>query len=120
MTIQDIQFQLMEEASFNGFNGKQVVRDLKAHPELWQGVVMDRAGYGGCISLIKLRDISENYWNVDTVYILAKKGKENELYDLAETWNADEIDWIPDKEAQRALGSWGPSKEKQLLRVWWD
>jgi hypothetical protein len=83
MTIQDIQFQLMEEASFNGFDGKQVVRDLKAHPELWEGVVMDRAGYpdrdsagfGGCICLIKLRDISENYWNVDTVYILAKKGK---------------------------------------------
>lgn len=128
-TPQGLQFELMKHASFNGFQGELVVRDLESNPELWKGAVMDRAGfnstgekYKAVINLIKLRDLPE-YWNVDTLFITPQKGKEDELEALARTWNADEVAWIGGEEANSDLGS--HSKElrenpRQILRVWWD
>ena len=114
--IQKLQFALMKEASFNGFLGEQVVDDLLSHKDLWKGVVMDRLD-----DLIKLRDISDGYWNVDTLFILPS-GKDNaKLATLAANWNADEIDWIEGDEAQRLLGVGGSTyKGLRILRVWWD
>lgn len=132
MTIQELQFELMERASFNGFDGEKVVASLQNHSNLWRGVVMDRAYYGeanehgwvsGGVNLIKLRDIKDNYWNVDTLFILPTQGKETELELLAQEWGADEVDWVGGEEACRMLGSYSPegrSNSKAILRVWWD
>lgn len=128
--IQDIQFELMEHASFNNFDGRQVVASLKKNPDLWKGVVMDRADYcteshdgfaGPIINLIKLRDIGENYWNVDTLFVLPKGGKEDELEKLANAeWGADEVGWVGGKEAAGMLGASSLKNDKQILRVWFD
>lgn len=123
MTIQELQFQLMRQASFNSFDGEKVVKSLLKHKDLWRGVIMDRAGYAGidyspysaCIDLIKLRDIEDNLWNVDTVYILPKEGKEKELEKLAKTWGADEVDY-----EDGDLGTSGAGVNNKVLRVWWD
>lgn len=116
--IQQLNMDLIRESSFNSFDGEQVASALTDHPELWRGVVLDRMD-----SLIKLRDIADGHWNVDTLFILPKVGKEDELKAMADTWDADEVDWIEGKEAAELLGAWlrgsGDAK-KVILRVWWD
>jgi hypothetical protein len=131
MSIQELQFELMKQSTFNEFDGERVVKSLQKHEDLWRGVIMDRSSYcfhgrlgdqedGEKIDLIKLRDIEDNCWNVDTVYLLPQEGKEDEIYKVAKGWGADEVSWIGGKEAGSLLGSSGMKSEKQILRVWWD
>jgi hypothetical protein len=112
--VQKLQFELMKRASFNEFDGARVVADLIAHRDLWEGVVMTRIRHH---DLICLRDISENVWHVDTVFILAKEGKARELERLAKTWEADEVSWLSEKEASDLLGMYPCIGG--VLRIWW-
>lgn len=123
--VQMLQFELMRKASFNNYDGNFVVDDLLAHSDLWEGVVMDRADYYYSsaaseqdearrarhqepVDLIKLRDIGEGYWNVDTVYLVPAEGKRKELEALARNWGADEVDWMRNTHVG------------EYLRVWFD
>jgi hypothetical protein len=70
-----------------------------------------------------LRDIEDDYWNVDTLCLLPKPGKEDELMILALGWDADEVFWIPGSAAGSYLGQHSRELDinpKALLRVWWD
>ena len=123
-TVQDLQFELMERSSFNEFDGEQVVKDLKENDELWSGVIIDRAGYSSRyhentepIDLIKLRDIGDDVWNADTVYILTTGENDDRLELIASKWEADEVDWIEGEPAGAMLGS---NVGHRVLRVWWD
>lgn len=129
MNPQQLQLELMKVASFNKFNGEKVVQDLLENRDLWKGALMDRAGfnrtgekYEAVIDLVKLRDLPD-YWNVDTLFITPRVGKEEELEKLANTWGADEVSYIGGEKAAGKLGTWSPetrSNPKQILRVWWD
>jgi hypothetical protein len=115
-SVQELQLELMRRASFNEFDGAMVVAELKSHPDLWEGALMDRP------DLIKLRDLSE-IWNVDTLWITPRPGKEDQLWNLAAQWDADEIDWIGGDGACRLLGFWSreaSKRQQQILRLWWD
>ena len=121
--VQKLQLKLIERASFNNFEGKKVVADLIEHKDLWRGVVMDRAGYsfreqpsGEVIDLIKLRDIEDDYWNVDTLYILTSGKDDTKLVSLAKSWGADEIDWYDEEKSSDLMGG-GDGK---ILRIWFD
>jgi hypothetical protein len=131
MTIQELQFELIKKSSFNEFDGEKVVKDLEDNKELWRGAVMtcgsysrpNSVGYSDVTDLLCLRDISENYWNVDTLFITPKLGKEEELEKLAKSWGADEIDYYGGEQACDMLGSSSPelrANKKQILRIWWD
>ena len=75
------------------------------------------------ISLIKLRDLPQGVWNVDTLFLLPERGREDQLENLARTWKADEIEWIGGEEADSALGRYSledRNNPRQVLRVWWD
>ena len=130
MTAQELQFELMKQATFNEFNGEQVVKDLLANSDLWQGALMTRGsfsrpdsqGYSDVTDLISLRDLPD-YWNVDTLFIVPKEGKQDELEKLAKTWQADEVDWYGGEQACQMIGSWSPegrANPKQFIRIWWD
>src|SRR5436190_2436159 len=92
---QKLQFMLMLEARFNGFDPFVVVGDLFPHRDLWHGAVMDRAFYlPGDKSpplsplrtdLIKLRD-GERSWNVDTLFILTGGGKRERWQEVTKGW----------------------------------
>lgn len=114
MTIQELNFELIKRSSFNDFNGDLVVEDLLKNKPLWKGVVLDRLG-----SLIKLRDIDSDSWNVDTLFILPSNVDNDKLFKIASSWNADEVDWLGKDESERLLGSWNNGNTK-ILRVWWD
>lgn len=116
--VQQLNFELMKEASFNFFNGWQVTKDLEDHKDLWRGAIMTRMN-----DLITLRDIENSSYNVDTLFILASETNKDKLELLAKTWNADEVDWIEGGEACNLLGSWSKElgeKRKVILRIWWD
>lgn len=114
--VQELQFELMREASFNSFDGDHVTASLKDNPTLWRAAVMTRLD-----DLIYLRDIPDGHWNIDTLYILPAPGKEDQLRKLANDWGADEVDWIGAKEGSKLLGSSVPrNSERVILQVWWD
>ena len=112
--IQAIQFDLMRRSSFNNFDGPRVARDLLRHRRLWCGAILDRVGDD---ALIKLRDIDENYWNVDTLYVLSSEANDAALVGLAHHWQADAIQWVGGAAASKQLGVSGRSR---ILEVWWD
>jgi hypothetical protein len=110
--VQELHLALIEAASFNDFDGKQVVRSLRKHRDLWHSALMDGETWGGQpIYGIKLRDLQQGYWNVDTLYIVAtEKGvADNALLKVVKRWHADEIDWAEVKYV-----------DAPVLRVWWD
>lgn len=121
--VQKLNFELMKKATFNSFDGEKVVKALEEHQDLWVGAVMDRASYcmhksdespvSEKIDLIKLRDISDGYWNIDTLFIVPQVGQEDQLEMLAKTWEADEVDWMSNPDL-------GTSRPPRVLRVWWD
>ena len=139
--VQRLNLRLMELASFNNFNGKQVVKDLLDNRELWEACIMDSPSYfdigisnkfkhGETINLIKLRDM-DNYtknrlpfevWNVSTLFILVKPEDVKKIREISRSWGADEFSIIPDELAGNWLGGYGGTnkKMKKLLRLWWD
>jgi len=70
------------------------------------------------ISLIKLRDLNQGIWNVDTLYVLLMPGSKAKFERLAGPWGPDEIECVPEKEANWLMG--GGQKERILYRLWWD
>jgi hypothetical protein len=107
----------MRRSSFNEFDRPRVVRDLRAHRRLWCGVVMDRLGSG---QLIKLRDIDQDIWNVDTVYILSSRVDDAALTRLARRWHADDVSWLSHADTSDLLGESDPQHRRRVLLVWWD
>lgn len=111
--VQELMLRLMELASFNNFDGFEVVKWLRENRDLWDGVVMLRG------DLIMLRDIKDDSWNVDTVYILASGHDDDKLFTAIEnSWGADEVSYLSEEEASHELGQW-PCKQKVIM-VWWD
>ena len=125
-TVQDIQLELIRRRKFNAFDGERIAAQLWEHRELWEAALMDRLalsnwGQPPANGLIKLRDLSSDDWNVDTLFILshdaacAKK--------LAEIFKMDEsggmVSVYDDSEAvDLALGS--GREERAIVSIWWD
>lgn len=116
--MQEMEFDRIMRSSFNDFDGPAVVQLLRQRRDLWEGVVMDRAGYvsvpegtsigyASAIDLIKLRDIGANYWNVDTLFITPAVGKKSELEVYVRAhFGADEVDYFEDRNAGTVLRVW--------------
>jgi hypothetical protein len=125
-TVQEIQLELIRRTQFNAFDGERVVAALMAHRELWEAVLMDRFCFsnpGGLPSagLIKLRDLADNYWNVDTLYVLCPDAASaRQLGEMAETEGWGEMVQVhnDEKEVQSALG--GTGRPHAIVSIWWD
>ena len=113
-TVQELHLELIKRASFNNFDGEAVVASLLKHTDLWEAVIMTRLDFH---ELIVLRDMTTNSNNVCELYILTDDEHAQTLKDLAQTWNADEVDF--EEHPDNRLGSYG-SKVGKILRVWWD
>src|SRR5437879_3829495 len=72
-SVQEIQLELIRRSSFNEFDGERVLASLMRHRSLWLAVLMDRPGP---TDLIKLRDLPDNHWNVDTLFVLTATQKQ--------------------------------------------
>ena len=69
--------------------------------------------------LIKLRDLADNTWNVDTLYILATDTRNAwRLAEVAEDWEADTVEVFEQEATERELG--GGIEQQRLVVMWWD
>jgi hypothetical protein len=125
-TVQEIQLELIRRTQFNAFDGERVGAALVAHRDLWEAVLMDRfclsnPGRLPSLGLIKLRDLSSNYWNVDTLYILCPDAASaRQLAGIAETEDWGGMVQVHDdaEEVESALGS--ARRPYAVVSVWWD
>ncbi len=126
-SVQDIQLELVRRTGFNSFDGERIAASLLEHRVLWEAVVFDRLPADRTrllpmSGLIKLRDLRENLWNVDTLYILTSdRNRAEKLAEIAkyEKWGSDEM-FIFDEPDQIDATLGGPAPGKAIVRVWWD
>jgi hypothetical protein len=126
-SVQEIQLELIRRRRFNEFDGKKIVGSLRRHRKLWEAVVFDAHGISdegsgvGGLNLIKLRDLSSNYWNVDTLFILCREiGDARQLTEIAEAedWKADSMHIHQNSnDLSLALGTSDPGI---VVEFWWD
>jgi len=113
-TVQEIQLELIRRHQHNYFEGEEVAEDLMAHREWWEAVLMDTSA-----RLVKLRDLEKNFWNVDTLYILATdEPSARRLAKLGERWSADSVTVYDEEGTERELG--GGIEQQRLVTMWWD
>jgi hypothetical protein len=129
-TVQEIQLELIRRTKFNAFNGERVYASLMKHRAYWQAVLLDRPGLanyqkpGGLLmmGLIKLRDLDDNIWNADHLFILtARREQAVELARIIEDedWGGERpIVHDNQEEIDNALGV--GRQEYGLLSIWWD
>jgi hypothetical protein len=127
--VQDIQLELVRRTSFNDLDGEKVYASLLKHRHLWLAALLDRPGVPDyaepglllLAGLIKLRDLSDNIWNADTLFVLTRTDAlAQELARVAEEegWGGEVRLYENQKEIDRALGA--GRREYGLLSVWWD
>lgn len=121
-TVQELHLELIRRSRHNAFDGERVVTDLLAQRDAWQAVLFDTydlALSGRTSSLIKLRDLARNIYNVDTLYILAvDEPAARRLAAFAEPWLADEVQIYSWEETNNLLG--GCDDGLRLVTMWWD
>lgn len=128
-TVQEIQLELIRRTRFNAFDGERIYAGLIKHRAYWQAVLLDRPGVPNyqkpghlpMLGLIKLRDLDDDFWNADHLFILTAK-REHAAH-LART--IEEEDWGGEKpilydqdDIDSALGI--GRQECGLLSIWWD
>src|SRR5437763_8743821 len=129
-TVQEIQLGLIRRTKFNAFDGVRLHASLMKHRAYWQAVLLDRPGLASyqeprhllMSGLIKLRDLDDNIWNADKLFILtAKRAQAVHLARVieAEDWGGEKpIVYDDQEETDSALGI--GRQEYGLLSIWWD
>ncbi|QEL16812.1 hypothetical protein [Limnoglobus roseus] len=128
-TVQDIQFELLRRTKFNALDGERVRDSLLKHRHLWHAVLLDRPGVPNyadpshllTAGLIKLRDLPDNLWNADTLFVLTPSRSDAEqlmAVAQAEDWGGEATVHSDQEETDRALGT--GRQEYGLLSIWWD
>src|SRR4051812_3788487 len=75
-TVQELQLELFRRSVAPRSEVDEFIRLLLESRDLWRGLIIDRLGVneGGHwlqpASMIKLRNIHQNYWNADTLFVL--------------------------------------------------
>jgi hypothetical protein len=113
---QEFQLDLIARTNFNFCDGRRVAELLRENRHLWQAVIMP-------LNLISLRDMEQDRWHADTLYIYAEEGYQFQLEELVnEQFHADEVQWIGGSTAEDIMGTTvGFDRKSQvILSVWWD
>jgi hypothetical protein len=128
-SVQDIQLELLRRTRFNALDGERIVASLLKHRDLWLAALLDRPGIPNysrprhllMCGLIKLRDLDDNIWNADTLFILTRtRAQARQLAQIAEEedWGGEVCVAEDQEEMDSALGT--GRQEYGLLWVWWD
>ena len=129
-SIQQIQLELIRRRRFNEFDGRKVADSLVRNRDLWLAAYMDRFGvpheehpeWFPAFSLIKLRDLAGNQWNVDSLVVLTENvDRARQLGEIAKAddWQANELIVQENREEiDFALGM-APC-DFGVLSAWWD
>lgn len=135
---QEIYLSLIQAGGrWNRFDGRRIASELRQNRQLWRAVIIAREpnvlnGLPGTelcnrVNLVTLRDLPVGRTNLDSLFLLAEPGRQDALECLARSWSCDELVWVTQGEALRAMGvNWMaypdyPQDEPRfLLELWWD
>ncbi len=128
-TVQEIQLELLRRTRFSALDGEKLYASLLKHRHLWLAALLDRPGVPDYAEpsrllmsgLIKLRDLPDNYWNADTLFILTRTHDEaNQIARIAEEedWAGEVVVFDDQSEIDRALGT--GRQGYGLVSIWWD
>lgn len=130
-TVQEIQLELIRRTRFNMFDGERIYASLMKHRAYWQAVLLDRPGLADyrnpghllLSGLIKLRDLDDNLWNADQLFILTAKREQAvklaRIIEEEEDWGGEKpIVYDDQGEIDSALGV--GRQDYGLLSIWWD
>ena len=128
-TVQEIQLELLRRSSFNALDGERVVDSLLRNRDLWISFLLDRPGLANyaepsrllMMGLIKLRDLPDNLWNADMLFVLTPThAQAQELARIAEEedWAGEVCVYKDQDEIDNALGT--GRDEYGLMSVRWD
>jgi hypothetical protein len=128
-SVQDIQLELLRRTCFNALDGERVCASLRRHRSLWLAALLDRPGVPDytqpgrllMAGLIKLRDLPDDIWNADTLFVLTPTHREaDELARIAEEedWGGEVRVYQDQAEIDRAVGA--GRLGHGLVSVWWD
>src|SRR6202521_5585725 len=127
-TMQEIQLELIRRTKFNAFDGEQICASLMKHRAYWQAVLLDQPGLANyekpphllTMGLIKLRDLDDNIWNADKLFVLtAKREQAVQLARIIEKedWGGEKpILYNDQEEIDSALGV--GRQEYGVLSIW--
>jgi len=129
-TVQEIQLELIRRTKFNAFDGERIYASLLKHRNLWRAVLLDRPGIPNyqepglllTLGLIKLRDLDDNLWNADQLFILtATREQALEMARVIEEeeWGGEQPTVYDDQQEIDAALRMGRQK-CGLLSIWWD
>lgn len=112
---QQIQLDIIAKTNFNFFNGRKIAEWLRENHEMWRAVLLP-------LNLISLRDMDDDHWHADTLYIYPEDGWGFKLEEIMrEQFQADETRWIGGETAEDMLGtSEMGDKSYVILEAWWD
>jgi hypothetical protein len=128
-SVQDIQLELLRRTRFNDMDGEKVYASLLRHRHLWLAALLDRQGVPNyaqprrllIAGLIKLRDLPDNIWNADTLFVMTRThAQARELARITEDEDrAGEVHVSEDQsDIDQGLGT--GRQNYGLLSVWWD
>lgn len=110
-SVQEIQLELIRRTNFNAFDGGRVAASLEKNRTLGESAMLDRfcishPGHLPKMGLLKLRDLSANIWNADTLYLLTPT-----VHAASQLANLIELeDWGGDRYRQKrsriSIGQW--------------
>jgi hypothetical protein len=126
-TVQEIQLELLRRTEIEALNGPKIYDSLLRHRELWTAAMLDRfvVDHGGALpslSLMKLGNLPEDYWNADTLYVLTPDvASARRLAQIAEAedWGGLVRVFDDSHEVCMALGSFS-DEEQAVVAIWWD
>jgi hypothetical protein len=129
-SVQEIQLELIRRTRFNAFDGERIHTGLMKYRTYWRAVLLDRPGIANyqkprhllMTGLIKLRDLDDNIWNADQLFILtANREQAVQLARIVEEedWGGEKpIVYDDQEEIDSALGV--GRQDNGLLSIWWD
>jgi hypothetical protein len=128
-TAQELQLELLRRTRYNALDGERVYASLLRHRQLWLAALLDRPGVPNyaqpskqlMAGLIKLRDLPENLWNADTLFILTESPQQTRALARIvedEDWAGEVQVYEDPDEISRVLGT--GREGYGLLSIWWD
>lgn len=128
-TVQDIQLELIRRTRFNDFDGEVVCVLLARFRTHWRAALFDRPGLPNYAEptrllmsgLIKLRDLEDDIWNVDTLFVLTHThAGARELATAFDESGTGAMPSVHDDQREIDMAMGTGRQEFGLLTVWWD
>ena len=127
-SVQEIQLELIRRTRFNAFDGERIYTSLMKYRTYWwpllyrPGPNYQKPRHLLMTGLIKLRDLDDNIWNADQLFILtANREQAVQLVRIIEEedWGGEKpIVYDDQEEIDSALGV--GRQDNGLLSIWWD